>query len=100
MSVLAYASDRYLLGTAFTRSSGLHPAMMASLDHSMWFHAGFRADEWLLFDMRCYRSSGARGLIHGEVYRQDGTLAVSVTQEGLIRYIEDKGETAEKRARL
>lgn len=59
--------------------------MMASLDHAMWFHAPFRADEWLLFDMVATRSASARALVHAKIYRQDGTLAVSVAQEGLVR---------------
>ena len=57
----------------------------ASLDHAMWFHRSFRADEWLLYDQESPSASGARGLARGEIYRQDGTLAVSVVQEGLLR---------------
>lgn len=89
MSVLAYASDWALLMTAAPRTH-LQVGMTASLDHTMWFHAPFRADEWLLYDMDATRFAGARGLVHGKIYRQDGTLAVSVTQEGLIRYLEDR----------
>lgn len=94
MSVVAYASDRFLLATAASRSLG-SPGMMASLDHSMWFHADCRADEWLLFDMRCSRTSNARGLVHGEVYRSDGAHVISIAQEGLIRYAIDK-ESSER----
>ena len=57
----------------------------ASLDHAMWFHAPFRADDWLLYVQEAPATSGARGLARGLIYRRDGRLAVSVVQEGLIR---------------
>jgi acyl-CoA thioesterase-2 len=57
----------------------------ASLDHAMWFHAPFRADDWLLYVQEAPASSGARGLARGHIYRRDGRLAISVVQEGLIR---------------
>ena len=59
--------------------------MMASLDHAIWFHAPFRADEWLLYDMFSPRMSGSRGLTFGHIYTREGVLAMSVAQEGLIR---------------
>ena len=58
---------------------------MASLDHAMWFHRPFRADDWLLYDQHSPSTSGARGLAEGRVWTRDGHLAVSVVQEGLIR---------------
>jgi acyl-CoA thioesterase-2 len=61
---------------------------MASLDHAMWFHRPFRADEWLLYAQRAVSNSGARGLAAGGIYTADGRLAVSVMQEGLIRVLE------------
>jgi acyl-CoA thioesterase-2 len=59
--------------------------MMASLDHAMWFHRPFRADEWLLYDQDTPSASGARGLARGQVFTADGALVASVMQEGLIR---------------
>jgi acyl-CoA thioesterase-2 len=59
--------------------------MMASLDHAMWFHRPFRADEWLLYVQDTPSASDARGLARGEIFTRDGRLAVSVVQEGLIR---------------
>ena len=47
----------------------------------MWFHAPFRADEWMLYDMRSPRLVDSRGLIFGSVY-QDGVLVATVAQEG------------------
>ena len=57
----------------------------ASLDHAMWFHRPFRADEWLLYAQDSPVASGARGLARGEVFTAGGELVVSVVQEGLIR---------------
>ncbi len=86
--VLTYASDLTLLDTALIPhgTSGSDPqVMMASLDHAMWFHGPFRADEWLLYDKHTPSASGARGLATGRVFTRDGRLVVSVVQEGLIR---------------
>jgi acyl-CoA thioesterase II len=57
----------------------------ASLDHTLWFHRPFRADEWLLYDQVSPSASDARGLAFGRVFSQDGRLVASVAQEGLIR---------------
>jgi acyl-CoA thioesterase II len=56
-----------------------------SLDHAMWFHGPFRADEWLLYLRESPAASGARGLARGQVFRRDGRLLASIVQEGLIR---------------
>jgi acyl-CoA thioesterase-2 len=63
-------------------SAGLQ---MASLDHAMWFHRPFRADEWLLYDQRAFSTTGGRGLAGGAIFTLDGSLAVTVVQEGLAR---------------
>jgi acyl-CoA thioesterase-2 len=59
--------------------------MMASLDHAMWFHRIIRADEWFLYSRYSPSAHGARGLAQGHMYAQDGTLGVTIVQEGLIR---------------
>jgi acyl-CoA thioesterase-2 len=85
--IVAYASDMTLLDTVVL-PHGLtweDDVQMASLDHAMWFHRPFRADDWLLYDTHSPTASGARGLATGSIYRRDGSLAVTVTQEGLIR---------------
>jgi len=87
--VAAYASDQTLLDTTLG-PHGLgwgEEVMMASLDHAMWFHRSFRADEWLLFDQHPMSTSGGRGLARGEIYSADGILVASAMQEGLIRPI-------------
>jgi len=87
-AVLSYASDYGLLPTA------LHPhgipyrdrrLQLASLDHSVWLHRPFRADDWLLYSMESPTASGARGFTRGAVYTRSGELVASVAQEGLMR---------------
>ncbi len=88
--LLTYASDLTLLDTTLTPhgTSAVDPTvMMASLDHAMWFHGAFRADEWLLYDQHTPAAGGARGLATGRVFTRDGRLVASVVQEGLIRRI-------------
>lgn len=96
--VVTYASDFTLLdstllphGPVFSADSG-DDVMMASLDHAMWFHRTFRADEWLLYQQRPLSDSGARGLAGGLIFTHDGRLAVTVIQEGLIRPVSRGGE--------
>ncbi|MES5823448.1 acyl-CoA thioesterase II [Streptomyces sp. RG80] len=57
----------------------------ASLDHAMWFHRPFRADEWLLYDQESPSAAAGRGLGQARIYTQDGRLAISVIQEGVVR---------------
>jgi acyl-CoA thioesterase II len=60
--------------------------MTASLDHCVWFHRPVRADQWLLYRLDPLVVGGARGLARGEIWTVDGRLAVSITQEGLLRW--------------
>jgi acyl-CoA thioesterase-2 len=87
VTVGAYVSDIALLGTTTMphSSPGSKGFMMASLDHVMWFHREFRADEWLLFHLHSPSAMGARGFARGSVFGADGRLAMSIAQEGLIR---------------
>lgn len=87
-AVLAYASDYGLLGAALL-PHGLslqQPELQAAtLDHTIWFHRPFRADEWLLYSMDSPAAAGARGFTRGSVFTREGVLVASVAQEGLIR---------------
>lgn len=84
--LVAYASDMTLLDTIMLPHGLIWTeGTQVSLDHAMWFHRPFRADEWLLYDQHSPTASGARGLATGTIYTRDGTLAVSVVQEGLLR---------------
>lgn len=89
---VTYASDMTLLDAVLLRHGLAWQARVvtgASPDHAMWFHAPFRADEWLLYLQRSPAASDARGLALGRIYRRDGRLVASVVQEGLIRVSPD-----------
>jgi acyl-CoA thioesterase-2 len=92
-AILAYASDYGLLPTA------LHPhdisfrdprLQIASLDHTLWMHRPFRADEWLLYTIDSPAAAGARGFVRGQVFTRAGRLVASVAQEGLLRLREPR----------
>lgn len=86
--VLAYASDYNLLTTAlFPHGKAIdhRNLQIASLDHAMWFHRPFKADEWLLYSIDSPSASGARGFTRGSIFSEDGKLVASVVQEGLMR---------------
>jgi acyl-CoA thioesterase II len=86
--VLAYASDMTLLDAALVphgRTLFQNDIMAASLDHALWFHRPFRADEWLLYAQDSPNLNGARGFSRGSLFAADGTLVASVAQEGLLR---------------
>ena len=87
-AALTYASDLTLLGSTLVPHGMAisHPRIQsASLDHTIWFHRPFRADEWLLYDQASPSASGGRGLGIGRLFTEDGRLVASVAQEGLIR---------------
>lgn len=87
-ALLAYASDFHLLGTAnFPHGISYYQphVQMASLDHALWFHRPFRADEWLLYAMDSPTAQNARGLARGQVFDRQGRLVASSIQEGMVR---------------
>jgi acyl-CoA thioesterase-2 len=91
--ILAYASDMTLLDTALVphgRTVFERSIQAASLDHALWFHRPFRADEWLLYAQDSPSASGARGFSRGLIFTRDGTLVASVAQEGLVRERHDR----------
>jgi acyl-CoA thioesterase-2 len=86
--VLAYASDMTLLDSTLIphgRTVFEKSIQAASLDHALWFHRPFRADEWLLYAQDAPNAEGALGLARGLIFSRDGKLVASVVQEGLIR---------------
>jgi acyl-CoA thioesterase-2 len=89
--LVTYASDMTLLDSVLM-AHGLSwqsgRIIGASLDHAMWFHRPFRADDWLLYVQESPTSGGARGLSRGELWTQDGQHVVSVVQEGLLRVLD------------
>jgi acyl-CoA thioesterase-2 len=93
LAAFTYATDMTLLPAAlvphnlYIESPGMQAA---SLDHSIWFHRAFRADQWWLYDQASPSASGGRGLALARVFSQDGQLVASVAQEGLIRKRESR----------
>jgi acyl-CoA thioesterase-2 len=86
--VLAYATDFTLLDTALIAHGRLlfdTDIQLASLDHALWLHRPFRADEWLLYSQDSPSAHGARAFCRGSVYTREGLLVASVAQEGLVR---------------
>jgi acyl-CoA thioesterase-2 len=86
--ILAYASDMTLLDSsliAHGRTVFERSIQAASLDHALWFHRPFRADDWLLYHQDSPSAAGARGFSRGLIFTRDGRLVASVAQEGLIR---------------
>ena len=86
--VMTYASDIGLLDTSVFRHgrAWLDPKLIvASLDHAIWFHRAFRADEWLLYVTTSPAGAGGRGFNLGRVYTHEGALVASVAQESLVR---------------
>lgn len=87
-AVLAYASDYGFLPTSLApHGVALRDPRLqiASLDHTLWMHRPFRADEWLLYVNDSPSAFGARGFVRGQVFSRDGRLVASAAQEGLIR---------------
>ncbi|MGP3987087.1 acyl-CoA thioesterase II [Streptomyces sp. 3N207] len=85
---LTYASDMTLLDAVRLPVEPLWGPRnfdTASLDHAMWFHRPFRADEWFLYQQESPIATGARGLARGQIFDREGRLIVSVMQEGLFR---------------
>ena len=88
--LLTYASDLTLLDSVLAVHGevwGPGGVVGASLDHALWFHRPFRADEWFLYDCWSPTASGARGLAAGRMLTRDGRHIASAVQEGLLRRV-------------
>ena len=87
-AILAYTSDFQMLSTAL-QPHGLGflrgEVKGASLDHAIWFHGDFRADDWMLYVTESPWSGLARGYVRGQIFTREGELVASVTQEGMMR---------------
>ncbi|ANH39944.1 Acyl-CoA thioesterase 2 [Nocardioides dokdonensis FR1436] len=96
-AAFTYASDATLMGAALSPQGitlGGPEVMVASLDHSVWFHRPFRADDWWLFDQHSPIASGGRGLVNARVFDREGLLVASVSQEALMRPMRARGGSA------
>ena len=96
LGILAYMSDLDFMSTSMLPHGKLaarHSIQGTSLDHSIWFHRAFRADEWLLFAKESPNASGARGFVRGHFFNRGGELIATAAQECLIRPIGKNRET-------
>ncbi|WP_329113728.1 acyl-CoA thioesterase [Streptomyces sp. NBC_01465] len=91
-AALAYASDLFLapaaaLSVEQPRMLREEPAsvFLTSLDHAVWYHRPFRADEWMLFAQRSPTAGDGRGLAFADVWSHDGRLIAHVVQETVVR---------------
>ncbi|KAL8554289.1 hypothetical protein ACS0TY_002464 [Phlomoides rotata] len=73
--VAAYTSDLIFLQVSLNphREKGLKSSSV-SLDHSMWFHKPFRADDWLLYVIDSPISDSARGFVTGRMFTRSGEV--------------------------
>ncbi|KAI8637624.1 thioesterase-like superfamily-domain-containing protein [Parasitella parasitica] len=101
--IIAYASDSGFITTAaaahghLINSRGL--GMLASLDHSIWFHyPAARADTWLLYDVQSPQADNGRAIVFGKIYSQNGTLVATTAQEGILRISQREQEKRKKAA--
>ncbi|MEZ5689699.1 MAG: thioesterase family protein [Caenibius sp.] len=91
-AVLAYASDVRMLRATLNP----HPyswedtsrVKTANLDHAIWFHDDFRADEWLLYCVESPWAGNGRGFCRGNFYTREGKLVASVAQEGMVHVMD------------
>ena len=86
--LVAYASDMGLVSTAVLphqASVNRADVQMASLDHSLWIHRSVSLDQWLLFHKRTSTAQSSRGMVHSELFAENGVLIASMSQEGLLR---------------
>jgi acyl-CoA thioesterase-2 len=93
--LLTYASDLHIFHTALAPLSlgwANDYLQSTSLDHAIWFHDTFRADQWLLYALDSPAATNALALGRGNIFRQDGTLVATVSQQGLIRMLSEKRE--------
>ncbi|MEZ5572640.1 MAG: acyl-CoA thioesterase II [Halioglobus sp.] len=88
-ALLAYMSDAFLIDVCLI-AHGRHFAganfQVASLDHALWFHEDFRADQWLLHTVEAERIGGGRGLARGNFYTREGRLVATTMQQGVMRF--------------
>ena len=86
--MLAYISDNMLLDAGLIQHGKSYndpDLQVASLDHAIWFHDDFRADQWLLQHAELERNSGGRTLIRGRFFTREGRHVATTMQQGLMR---------------
>ena len=57
---------------------------ISSLNHNIWFHRRFDADEWMLFESESPCAANGRGLSIARVRDVHGNMLATLTQESLM----------------
>ncbi|KAG7402671.1 Acyl-coenzyme A thioesterase 8 [Fusarium oxysporum f. sp. rapae] len=62
-------------------------AMVASLDHTIYFHEPLRtkADDWMFAEMESPWAAHGRAFVVQRIFSKDGTLLATCSQEGILR---------------
>lgn len=84
-ALLAYASDRSMLSTAFKPHASAGQMRGVTLNHSIWFHQPVEVHRWHQHALHSSWAANGRGLIHGRFHRDDGLFVASTAQEAVVR---------------
>jgi acyl-CoA thioesterase-2 len=81
--LLAMISDWWLGITACLPHRGKPNSVrtIATVNHSMWFHAPARVDEWLFYRTKSPWAGDGRALVSGTLFNRDGKQVATVAQE-------------------
>lgn len=88
-AAFAYQSDWWVNFSALglhLREMGERRLYIASLNHAIWLHQPFRADQWLHVETVSPASALGRGLCIATVHDREGRSLATVTQECLMAY--------------
>jgi len=88
VAALAYMSDLTVIWLTLA-VNGMDVAnrhkSTATVEHSLWLHRSFRADDWLLYDQRCNTTAGGLGVSTGNLFSRGGSLVASTVQIGTLK---------------
>ncbi len=85
--IAAYVTDVYLIDPALQvhgHSMRSRTHRSGTTDSSLWFHRAVRADRWNLLEARSPAAARGRGVVTASLMGDDGFIAVTLVQEGLI----------------
>ncbi|AFM16739.1 acyl-CoA thioesterase [Mycolicibacterium chubuense NBB4] len=85
--VAVYVTDVYLIDPALQvhgHSMRSRTHRSGTTDSSIWFHRAVRADQWNLLEARSPAAARGRGVVTAGLIGQDGAVAATLVQEGLI----------------
>ena len=99
-AMFAYSSDGVLLATSLKPhgysvkdfKTMRNKFIFATIDHAIWYHRSFRADQWIFCRSEPIATGNGRAFVRGSYYDLNGVLVATCTQEGLIRE-RQKGST-------